>query len=565
MSSKFILVAILIFLLTACTQQIQYNKQLAKADSLMLAHPDSTLQILNNIATGQFTTKADKAYYALLLTQARDKNYIKQTNDSLIRIAINYFDSVNDTPKQARSYYNWGNIYRDRGEYHTAINRYLTALTYLSRCENNELKSVLYSNLGYLYYVQNLNAEADSIYHQAELLALQQKDTVGFCYALTQQGMINLEKGEAYHSKAERQILQALSLGKSYSDKTVLEPIYVSLSTLYNLIPDTLKALEYSRLSYSIREDTIHCYRTFLMLGNAYFLNAKYDSASVFLHKVFTADRFYDTKANACMLLSEIAQLRGDKDSAFFYEKKRAVYLDSASTYLQGYTTIDRVIPNEQNKDWSFHEHYSYIVYGILCLLITIGTFCIHRLWRKNKQHLAEKKEWEDKLQVGITTLRQNAKELAEQQQQKLQLQDEVNQLVTKKRAYNKEDYKTSPLYVKVSRIAKELVKTDTKENLNEEEWTQFIALTNAGWNEIISYLNENYNLSAEEIQICCLYLAKVPVKHIGHFVKGQVRSTIQSKSKDILLKIEAPQNILLKNALFLLAEKLGDNKLYAL
>ena len=168
MSSKFILVAILIFLLTACTQQIQYNKQLVKADSLMLAHPDSTLQILNNIATGQFTTKADKAYYALLLTQARDKNYIKQTNDSLIRIAINYFDSVNDTPKQARSYYNWGNIYRDRGEYHTAINRYLTALTYLSRCENNELKSVLYSNLGYLYYVQNLNAEADSIYHQAE-------------------------------------------------------------------------------------------------------------------------------------------------------------------------------------------------------------------------------------------------------------------------------------------------------------------------------------------------------------------------------------------------------------
>lgn len=60
MSSKFILVAILIFLLTACTQQIQYNKQLVKADSLMLAHPDSTLQILNNIATGQFTTKADK-------------------------------------------------------------------------------------------------------------------------------------------------------------------------------------------------------------------------------------------------------------------------------------------------------------------------------------------------------------------------------------------------------------------------------------------------------------------------------------------------------------------------
>lgn len=62
------------------------------------------------------------------------------------------------------------------------------------------------------------------------------------------------------------------------------------------------------------------------MLGNAYFLNAKYDSASVFLHKVFTADRFYDTKANACMLLSEIAQLRGDKDSAFSMKKACSIF-----------------------------------------------------------------------------------------------------------------------------------------------------------------------------------------------------------------------------------------------
>lgn len=562
MSVKLILVSMIIFMLAACTQQTRYDKQLVQADSLMLTQPDSALQILQSISTGQLTTKADNAYYALLLTQAQDKNYIKQTDDSLIRIAIKYFDSVDDASKQAGSYYYWGNIYRDRGEYHTAINRYLTALTYLSMCENNELKSVLYSNLGYLYYVQNLNAEADSIYHQAELLALQQKDTVGYCYALTQQGMINLERGKAYHPKAERQMLQALSLCKLYSDKTVVEPIYVSLSTLYNLIPDTLNALEYSRLSYSIREDTVHCYRTFLLLGNAYFLNAEYDSASIFLHKVFTADRFYDTKANACMLLSEIAQLRGNKDSAFFYEKKRAVYLDSASTYLQGYTTIDRVIPSyERNKDESFHERNSTIVYGISGLLIIIGTFCIHRLWRKNKQYSAEKKEWEDKLQIEITKLKQNDKELTEQQQ-KLQLQDEVNQLVIKKRAINKEEYKTSPIYVKVCRIAKELVNAETKENLNEDEWAQFIALTNAGWNGIISYLNENYDLSTEEIQICCLHLAKVPVKHIGHFVKGQVRSTIQLKSKDILLKIEAPQNILLKNALFLLAEKLENNNL---
>ena len=81
-----------------------------------------------------------------------------------------------------------------------------------------------------------------------------------------------------------------------------------------------------------------------------------------------------------------------------------------------------------------------------------------------------------------------------------------------KKPAHGQEEYKTSALYAKVSRITKELQKVETKENLNEKEWSQFIALTNAGWYGIITYLDERYNLSAEEIRICCLYLVEVKV-----------------------------------------------------
>ena len=50
----------------------------------MEEYPDSALHILESIETQQLSAQADRAYYALLLTQARDKNYIVQTDDSLI-------------------------------------------------------------------------------------------------------------------------------------------------------------------------------------------------------------------------------------------------------------------------------------------------------------------------------------------------------------------------------------------------------------------------------------------------------------------------------------------------
>lgn len=86
--------------------------------------------------------------------------------------------------------------------------------------------------------------------------------------------MISLEQGKTYYPKAEQQMQQALSIGKAFSDSTILVPIYHSLSMLYSLMPKPGQALLYARLNYSGLKDTQHCYRTFLLLGNAYFINS---------------------------------------------------------------------------------------------------------------------------------------------------------------------------------------------------------------------------------------------------------------------------------------------------
>ena len=556
------LIAILTALLTACTETTGYNTTLVQADSLMNLHPDSALNMLESISTDSLKTKADRAYHALLLTQARDKNYIVQTDDSLIQVAVRYYDTHENAPLQARAYYCWGSLYRDRNDYSQAIDKYTIALSHINgRSENAELKASLYSNLGYLYYTQGLSTEADSIYQRAELLAKSQKDTASLCYTLSQRGMISLEQGKTYYPKAEQQMQQALSIGKAFSDSTILVPIYHSLSMLYSLMPKPGQALLYARLNYSGLKDTQHCYRTFLLLGNAYFINGQYDSAGIFLQKILKAERYYDTKADACMRLSEIAQKKGDMETSILLERKRTMYQDSAQINQQGHDILNTVIAHERNNSNTISKRSTYILCTVSTIFLAISFVCIFYFRKKHLQHKAEKKEWEETLQAEIAKSNLRRKqELAEKERENATLQEKVSQLVVKKPTHRQEEYKTSALYIKVSRITKDLQKVETKENLNEEEWSQFTALTNAGWYGIITYLDERYNLSAEEIRICCLYLAQVPVIHMGHFLHIQSRSTIQARTKNILLKMGAPQGLSLKNVLFSLAEQLKSS-----
>lgn len=556
------LIAILTALLTACTETTGYNTTLVQADSLMNLHPDSALNMLESISTDSLKTKVDRAYHALLLTQARDKNYIVQTDDSLIQVAVRYYDTHENAPLQARAYYCWGSLYRDRNDYSQAIDKYTIALSHINgRSENAELKASLYSNLGYLYYTQGLSTEADSIYQRAELLAKSQKDTASLCYTLSQRGMISLEQGKTYYPKAEQQMQQALSIGKAFSDSTILVPIYHSLSMLYSLMPKPGQALLYARLNYSGLKDTQHCYRTFLLLGNAYFINGQYDSAGIFLQKILKAERYYDTKADACMRLSEIAQKKGDMETSILLERKRTMYQDSAQINQQGHDILNTVIAHERNNSNTISKRSTYILCTVSTIFLAISFVCIFYFRKKHLQHKAEKKEWEETLQAEIAKANLRRKqELAEKERENATLQEKVSQLVVKKPTHRQEEYKTSALYIKVSRITKDLQKVETKENLNEEEWSQFTALTNAGWYGIITYLDERYNLSAEEIRICCLYLAQVPVIHMGHFLHIQSRSTIQARTKNILLKMGAPQGLSLKNVLFSLAEQLKSS-----
>ena len=74
---------------------------LLTADSLMWMNPDTALLLLEQFPVPQELKGADRAFYALLMTQARYKTCKSLENDSLIKIAVDYYKGTKDKENPA--------------------------------------------------------------------------------------------------------------------------------------------------------------------------------------------------------------------------------------------------------------------------------------------------------------------------------------------------------------------------------------------------------------------------------------------------------------------------------
>lgn len=92
----------------ACSRNV--DPRLKTAESIMEEHPDSALMILDEYKFASNSTLGDSALYGLLLTHARYKNFIDETNDSLISASASYFMEHNDPERASKSLFLKGMI-----------------------------------------------------------------------------------------------------------------------------------------------------------------------------------------------------------------------------------------------------------------------------------------------------------------------------------------------------------------------------------------------------------------------------------------------------------------------
>lgn len=207
------------------------NSILLSADSLMQSHPDSSLYLLEQISDPQKMKKGNRALYCLLLTQARYKNYILLQNDSLIRIAIEYYRNSKNQERLAKSYFYLGCVYLEQRKLPAAIDFYLKAVNIMPKEKDSVFLSMIYSHLGDCYSEQDLNKTALSMYKEAYALCIG-RDSLRTCYNL--KNIANAFLLEQQWDSTYYYYKKALPIALSLNNSAMVSAVYKNMATLYN-------------------------------------------------------------------------------------------------------------------------------------------------------------------------------------------------------------------------------------------------------------------------------------------------------------------------------------------
>jgi tetratricopeptide (TPR) repeat protein len=489
-----------------------------------------------------------------------------QTDDSLIRYAVAYYDKTNDVRMQAKAHYYWGCVYRDMNRQAEAIREFLIAAPLTEKAKEKRQLGLVYNNIGFIYNIQGFNEKADSIYQLMEVIAQEVKDTALWSEALSKQGSIALTKGKEYFPIAEQKLSDAFGAVDSVGNNGLKANISASLSNLYSRMDEGEKALYYAKLNLSLRRDTARAYRAFLLLGDAYYKLGQYDSATFYLNKSLLS-KDYGRKAGAYMRLADIAMIQGNAALSVELERNSSAYKDSLYKFRRS-VVVNEIIEAETDAQAMLQKLYykgrlNTYIYGfilITIIIVAIVLFLYRRYQRKNDLLQRDKQELEkinQDLNQHYVSLQTNIeqknleieglrKELASHQideEQRENLQAELDEMILKRRTLAKEAFLHSPLYTKMQAIIKDYQDRDqSDEEISDQEWQEFVVGMDIQWNNVITDLCAKYQLSKEELHLVCLSLAGFPFSHLEYLLHLS-RKTLYRKKNVLLKRMGVEQN----------------------
>lgn len=137
--------------LGSCRQSTDTVSALAEAETLMDERPDSALTLLKSIPSPEQLTGLAQARYALLYSQALDKNYIDTANDSLIQIAVNYYKDRDDAKPKFYAYYYLGRVHVNGNRLDQATLAFMNAEQEVEALGDDYAVGLLYRQMADIY------------------------------------------------------------------------------------------------------------------------------------------------------------------------------------------------------------------------------------------------------------------------------------------------------------------------------------------------------------------------------------------------------------------------------
>jgi tetratricopeptide (TPR) repeat protein len=169
--------------LFSCRPNRSSSEILVRAEALIDKYPDSALVLLRKVNSGGLD-RTDNARYCLLMTKALFKNSIPIVSDSLINLAIEYYNINGDSIKKAEAYFYGGQVNADMKNSKLAMDFFLKAADFASYSKDYKLLYLIYYYLGDLYINESLYDSAIRMQKKALSFSKLLNDSSYVVYAL---------------------------------------------------------------------------------------------------------------------------------------------------------------------------------------------------------------------------------------------------------------------------------------------------------------------------------------------------------------------------------------------
>lgn len=280
------------------------ERLLLAADAEMDRDPRQALALLDSLDAERLCGRAQRAKYALLYTQAQDKNYIDETDDSLIRVASDYYESRGSVRDRFRMLYYRGRICVNRGDLSRAMIAFMEAEQLIRDVNDPYLAGLLYVQMGNIYKRYYDYHRALKAYRMAYAYYLNTNRELHQYHALMDIGLMYLQIKDLEPSEAAfRQVLSYAC----YRDDALLKKFcYGNLIVLLN---------QQRRFS-----ETAVLFDSLLQVGGGHHASAMWASEAYRYASLKQVDR-----ARRC-LEQAVAVAKNTNDSLLLFYYKSLVY-----------------------------------------------------------------------------------------------------------------------------------------------------------------------------------------------------------------------------------------------
>lgn len=324
----FLIGFILLANIFACQRETIYPLAMQKAESLMNTRPDSALYLLQNMSDSVYPLPEEaQMYYHLLTIQAKDKQYITHTNDSLINSIVSFYENYDDNDRLMLAYFYQGSTYRDMNDAPRALKAFHQAIDAGKETKNLTLLGQTYGQMGTLFSYQDLYDEALASTKKALSIYMLQKDSSRYSYLNRDIARIFNAQGERDSALLYYQKAFGLGITNSYQRNNILSEI----GCLYYYKGELKKA---KSILVKVLSEIPNTDNALLFLGLIYKKEELLDSASYYANKALLYGDI-NKKRSAYKLLAAIEDDKKNTTKANTYRSRYFELQDSINNHTR--------------------------------------------------------------------------------------------------------------------------------------------------------------------------------------------------------------------------------------